>query len=84
MLQHTFALAGTPPKPAKAFPMQWHRGFLGAVLDLQDVNPEGHGDVYVIPKASSRRQVELDIETALVEGKCRKHRQQKHGGGVGW
>ena len=43
LLQSVFTEAGTPPKASKSYPMQWHRGFLGAVINLQDVSPDGHG-----------------------------------------
>ena len=45
--------------------MQGHRAFLGAIVDLMDVHPEGTGEVCVAPKDSSRRQVALDIAAAL-------------------
>ena len=41
MLCWAFSTFGMPPKAAKAFPMQSHRAFLGAVLDLAEVTTEG-------------------------------------------
>ena len=65
LLQEVFSVIGTPPKASKSYPMQGHRAFLGAIIDLMEVHPEGSGMARVSPKDSSRRQVALDISKAL-------------------
>ena len=82
--QSVFAAAGTPPKASKSFPMQWHRAFLGAVVDVQDVSPDGDGFVYIMPKDSSRRQVALDIEAALCDGRMSTAQAAKTSGRSSW
>ena len=66
MLCWAFSALGTPPKAAKAFPMQSHRAFLGAVLDLGEVATEGI--VTVIPKEANRHQVIDDVTQSLQTG----------------
>ena len=50
LLQQVFTDLGTPPKPSKSYPMQWHRAFLGAICDVQGVSPDGDGNVYIMQK----------------------------------
>ena len=68
LLKETFTDMGTAPKDSKSYPMQGHRGFLGAVVDLMEVHAHGTGEVEVAPKDSSRRQVAEDIARALASG----------------
>ena len=85
LLKEVFTLVGTPPKPSKSFPMQGHRAFLGAIVDLMDVHPEGSGEVCVAPKDSSRRQVALDIAQALAHGNMTTAQAAKTvGAALGW
>ena len=53
LLKEVFTLAGTAPKPSKSFLMQEHRAFLGAIVDLMDVHPEGSGEVCVAPRTAA-------------------------------
>ena len=64
--------------------MQWHRAILGAVVDLQDVNPHGNGFVYVMPKDASRRQVSIDIHEALLANHMSMAQAAKTRGRSGW
>ena len=82
MLNWGYTTMGTPPKPAKSFPMQSHRGFLGAVLDLADVATEG--TVTVIPKEATRRQVVNDIQRALADSRMTPGQAAKLRGRSQW
>ena len=84
MLQAVFSDVGTPPKPSKSFPMQWHRAFLGAIIDVQGVCQQGDGDVYIMPRDNSRRPVCLDIDAALDHSHMSRSQAAKTRGRSGW
>ena len=84
LLQQVFTLMGTPPKPSKAFPMMNHRGFLGAVVDMAEVHPDGSGEACIAPKDSSRRQVYLDITEALAADSMSTAQAAKTRGRSSW
>ena len=64
--------------------MQGHRAFLGAVVDLMDVNPQGTGEACIAPKDSSRRQVAMDITQALADGNMSTAQAAKTRGRSTW
>ena len=64
--------------------MHWHRAFLGAIIDLHDVNPHGDGYVHVMPKDASRRQVGMDIDGALQHHHITMAQAAKARGRSGW